>query len=131
MGFRKQNFNRGFGGRRNFHGRFDNRRPPVKEGDELELTIETIAEKGDGLAKKDGFVIFVPNTKQGEKVRVRITRVLRRVGFAEKIGEATETKEVSNSTSHSNDSGGSDESRETPQDSENFGEESNLDSEDF
>jgi predicted RNA-binding protein with TRAM domain len=59
------------------------RLPPVKVGDELDLTIEAIGEKGDGVAKKDGFVLFIPDVKEGEHVRAKITRVLRKVGFAE------------------------------------------------
>ncbi|MBI2138956.1 TRAM domain-containing protein [Candidatus Woesearchaeota archaeon] len=62
---------------------------PVKVGDELDVAIEAVGEKGDGLAKKNGFVLFVPNTKQGDNVRIKITRVLRKVGFAEVIGQAT------------------------------------------
>ncbi|MEM2121657.1 MAG: TRAM domain-containing protein [Candidatus Woesearchaeota archaeon] len=90
MGFNKFGRNeKGFKGRR-FR---DNREPPVKEGEEMDATIEAIAEKGDGLTRKDGFVIFVPGTKQGERAHIKITKVLRRVGFAEKIGEA-KTKET-------------------------------------
>ena len=59
--------------------------PPVQVGEELEVDIEAVGEKGDGLAKKNGFVLFVPTTKQGDKVKVRVTRVLQRVGFAEVI----------------------------------------------
>ena len=59
--------------------------PPVEVGEELDVEIEAVGEKGDGLAKKDGFVLFVPTTKQGDKVKVRVTRVLQRVGFAEVI----------------------------------------------
>ena len=33
---------------------------PVREGEELDVTIEAIGDKGDGIAKKDGFVLFVP-----------------------------------------------------------------------
>lgn len=62
--------------------------PPVKEGEEVEVTIEAVGEKGDGIAKVRNFVIFVPNTKQGDRVKVRITKVLKRVGFGEVIGEA-------------------------------------------
>ncbi|MBI2131062.1 TRAM domain-containing protein [Candidatus Woesearchaeota archaeon] len=61
---------------------------PVKVGDELDVTIEAVGEKGDGVAKKDGFVLFVPGTKQGDTVRIKVTRVLRKVGFAEVVGEA-------------------------------------------
>ncbi|MEM4263918.1 MAG: TRAM domain-containing protein [Candidatus Woesearchaeota archaeon] len=64
-------------------------KPPVKVGDELDVTIEAVGEKGDGIAKKDGFVLFVPGVKEGAQVKVRITRVLRKVGFAEVIGEGT------------------------------------------
>jgi predicted RNA-binding protein with TRAM domain len=62
---------------------------PVKEGDELDVKIEAIGEKGDGIAKKQGFVLFVPNSKEGDEVRVRVTRVLRNAGFAEVIGAST------------------------------------------
>ena len=61
---------------------------PVKVGDEIEVTIEAVGEKGDGIAKKDGFVLFVPGVKQGQKVRIRVTKVLRKVGFAEVVGSA-------------------------------------------
>lgn len=61
---------------------------PVRVGEELDVTIEAVGEKGDGVAKKDGFVLFVPNVKEGEQVRIKVTKVLRKVGFAEKIGEA-------------------------------------------
>jgi predicted RNA-binding protein with TRAM domain len=70
-----------FGQRRRF--------APVKEGDELDVKIEAVGEKGDGIAKKQGFVLFVPNTKEGDEVRVRVTRVLRNAGFAEVIGGST------------------------------------------
>src|SRR3972149_8792601 len=69
--------------------------PPVKVGDELDVRIEAVGEKGDGVAKKNGFVLFVPNVKEGDEVRIRVTRVLRKVGFAEMIGEAQGTIEPS------------------------------------
>ena len=58
---------------------------PVVVGEELDVEIESVGEKGDGLAKKDGFVLFVPATKQGDKVKIRVTKVLRKVGFAEVV----------------------------------------------
>lgn len=77
---------------------FDGERPfmrrntaPVKVGDEVDVKIEAVGEKGDGVAKVKGFVVFVPNTKEGESCKVRITRVLKKVGFAEKVGEASES----------------------------------------
>ena len=58
---------------------------PVKEGDEVELTIEAVGSKGDGIGKVEGFVVFVPNTQAGEKVRVRITQVRGRSAIGERI----------------------------------------------
>ena len=48
---------------------------PVKVGDVLDVTVEAVASKGDGIAKKDGFVIFVSGAKQGETVNIKITDV--------------------------------------------------------
>ncbi|MCL5413209.1 MAG: TRAM domain-containing protein [Candidatus Marsarchaeota archaeon] len=62
---------------------------PVKVGDEVEVTIDATASKGDGLAKKDGFVIFVKDAKQGETVKVRITDVRARFAVGEIVGSAT------------------------------------------
>ena len=62
---------------------------PVKAGEEINVKIEAVGEKGDGIAKVKGFVIFVPNTKQGDDVKVKITKVLKKVAFAEVVGEST------------------------------------------
>ncbi|MBI2184916.1 MAG: TRAM domain-containing protein [Thaumarchaeota archaeon] len=48
---------------------------PVKIGDELDVTISEISRRGDGLTRVDGYVIFVPNTKQGDSVKVKITQI--------------------------------------------------------
>ncbi len=48
---------------------------PVKVGDELEVKVEAIAAKGDGIAKKDNFVIFIKGAKEGDQLKVRITDV--------------------------------------------------------
>lgn len=62
---------------------------PVKVGDEFDVEIESVGEKGDGLARIKGFVLFVPGVKQGDKVKIKVNRVLRKVGFAEVVGEAS------------------------------------------
>lgn len=66
---------------------YQNSTPPVVEGEEIDVTIEAVGEKGDGIARKEGFVLFIPGVKTGDRVKIRITRVLPKVGFAEKIGE--------------------------------------------
>jgi len=66
----------------------------VREGEEFDVTIEAVGEKGDGIARRKGFVLFVPNTKTGEEVRIRVTKVLAKVGFAEKLGPAEKKPET-------------------------------------
>ena len=39
---------------------------PVELGKEYEAEIEDISRRGDGIAKIEGFIIFVPNTKKGK-----------------------------------------------------------------
>lgn len=102
---------------------------PVKVGDELDVKIEAVGEKGDGIAKKDGFVLFVPGTKQGDEVRIRVTRVLRKVGFAEVAGEKSgQSAEASEETreegyEQSPEESPASEEEYTGEDTENFGEE--------
>ena len=59
--------------------------PPVKEGDELTVTIEGMGSAGDGLARVKGFVIFVPDTKVDDEVKIRVVKVAQKVAFAEKV----------------------------------------------
>ena len=61
---------------------------PVREGDEIDVRIEAVGEKGDGIAKTQGFVLFIPGTRSGDEVRVRVTKVLKSAGFAEVIGKS-------------------------------------------
>ena len=58
---------------------------PVKIGEIHEVEIKSVGEKGDGIARVNGFVLFVPNVKKGEYVKIKITKVLPKVGFAEVI----------------------------------------------
>ena len=62
-----------------------NRRIPVVEGKEYEVTIEDMGRGGDGIARVEGFVFFVPNTTKGETLTVRITAVKDRFAFGERV----------------------------------------------
>lgn len=62
---------------------------PVEEGKEYEVTVESIGSKGDGIAKIEGFIIFVPGAKIGDKLKVRITAVRRNFAIAEPVAAAT------------------------------------------
>lgn len=61
------------------------RAPPVEVGEIREVRIEAMGSEGDGIAKVDGFVVFVPGAKVDDVVTIRITKVLRKYGFAEVI----------------------------------------------
>jgi 23S rRNA (uracil1939-C5)-methyltransferase len=52
--------------------------PPVQRGDELELAIDSLAFGGNGVARLDGFVVFVRRGLPGDVVRARVTKVQRR-----------------------------------------------------
>ncbi|MCW1300875.1 MAG: TRAM domain-containing protein [Candidatus Parvarchaeota archaeon] len=58
---------------------------PVKVGEEHTVKIISVGKRGDGVAKIENFVIFVPHTKKGDEVRVKITKVLGDFAFAEKV----------------------------------------------
>jgi len=58
---------------------------PVKIGDIIEGKISAMGEKGDGILTVNKYVIFVPNTKLEQKVKIRVTGIMTKVGFAEVI----------------------------------------------
>ena len=58
---------------------------PIQEGEEYEVKIEDVGKEGDGITRIEGFVVFVPDTKEGDEVKVKITSVRRRFAFAEKV----------------------------------------------
>jgi 23S rRNA (uracil1939-C5)-methyltransferase len=50
---------------------------PVRPDDELDLRIESLAYGGNGVARLNGFVVFVRRGLPGDVVRARVTRVKR------------------------------------------------------
>jgi 23S rRNA (uracil1939-C5)-methyltransferase len=54
---------------------------PIRPGEEVELRIDSLAYGGNGVARLDGFVVFVRGGLPGDLVRARATKVKR--GFAE------------------------------------------------
>jgi 23S rRNA (uracil1939-C5)-methyltransferase len=52
--------------------------PPVTKDQELELTIDRLAYGGNGVARLNGFVVFVRRGLPGDTVRARVTKVQRR-----------------------------------------------------
>ena len=68
---------------------------PVEVGKEYDVEIQEVSRRGEGIARIKGLVCFVPNTKTGDHVKIRINRISRRFAEAEVVGkgEATETAE--------------------------------------
>ena len=48
-----------------------------KTGQELELDVESLAQGGRGIARTNGFVVFVNGALPGDRVRVRLTKTKR------------------------------------------------------
>jgi len=103
---------------------------PVQVSDEIEAIIEAVGEKGDGLFRRDGFVVFVPNVQEGQKVMVKVTKVLRKVGFGEVVeGASAPAEEVVPVVAEENDESEA-EDVPLPEPSESFGDDEDLDDDD-
>lgn len=58
---------------------------PIELGKEYDVEIAEISRKGDGIARIQGFVIFVKNGKVGERPRIRIVNLGNRFAIGEKV----------------------------------------------
>ena len=58
---------------------------PVEKDQELELRIDSLAFGGNGVARLDGFVIFVRRGLPGDLVRARVTKVKRSHAEADSV----------------------------------------------
>lgn len=60
---------------------------PVSDGEVITFTINEVGDKGDGIAKVRGFIIIVKNSKKGQKLKIKISKVLKSVAFADIVEE--------------------------------------------
>ncbi|RLG22754.1 translation initiation factor IF-2 subunit beta [Methanosarcinales archaeon] len=60
-------------------------RKGLNKGDEVEVMIVSVGNRGDGIARYQNYTIFVPGAKKGELVKVRIKKVSGTLAFAERI----------------------------------------------
>ncbi|MGC9515047.1 translation initiation factor IF-2 subunit beta [Methanocrinis sp.] len=58
-------------------------RDVIEEGETYELRIESVGRKGDGIARVDKFMIFVPGTAKGDIVRAKIKKISGTLAFSE------------------------------------------------
>jgi len=65
----------------------DGPQPPVEPGEMRYVEIEDLGKQGDGIARVErGYVIIVPDTEVGERVKIEVTEV--KPNFA--VGEVVE-----------------------------------------
>ena len=62
---------------------------PVDVWQEYDVEIKETSRRGDGVARIEGLVVFIPNAKPGDKLRIKVTNVSRRFAEAEVIATTT------------------------------------------
>src|SRR5579862_5730729 len=104
----------GYGGNR---GGFGGGRPPmgpkpVEVGKEYDVEVTELSRRGDGVAKVQGFVIFVQGAKVGQKVKIKVDRVGPRFASATVVtaGAAPASTGSESSGDESSESGSEDSS---------------------
>lgn len=65
---------------------------PVEIGEEYDVEVQEVSRRGEGVARVKGLVIFIPKTKPGDHLKIRITRISRRFAEAQIVGEPTESE---------------------------------------
>lgn len=56
-------------------------------GKVIEVMIIDIGKKGDGIAKMDKYIIYVPGTTKGAQVKVKIDKIIGTVAYAQVVTE--------------------------------------------
>jgi predicted RNA-binding protein with TRAM domain len=73
---------------------------PVEAGKEYDVEVTEISRRGDGVAKIQGYIIFVKGAKIGDKVKIKVETVGPRFATA----TALQTSGKTDSTTSSEDS---------------------------
>lgn len=60
---------------------------PVKVGEKRSVKIESKGEKGDGVVKINGYIVFIPEAEPEKKYDIEITKTFPRFGFAKILNE--------------------------------------------
>jgi predicted RNA-binding protein with TRAM domain len=55
---------------------------PIGEDETYNVTIQDIARLGDGIARIEGFLVFVPGTEIGDEIQIKLEKVLPNFAFA-------------------------------------------------
>ena len=96
-------YRRGGGGGGRFGGSRFGGPKPVETGKEYDVQVTEISRKGDGVARVQGFIIFVKGGRVGQKTRIRVTHVGDRFATAETISGGDEQQAQHESTEQAKD----------------------------
>ena len=55
---------------------------PIRKGEILSVVITKLGNKGDGMTRIGGFVVLVPGTHVGQKMMVKVTKLVQNCAFA-------------------------------------------------
>ncbi|OIJ14145.1 23S rRNA (uracil-5-)-methyltransferase RumA [Anaerobacillus arseniciselenatis] len=58
---------------------------PVSKNELLEVTIEDLTHEGAGVAKIEGYALFIPKALPGERAKIKVVKVNKGYGFAKLI----------------------------------------------
>ena len=64
---------------------------PVEIGKEYDVEVQETSRRGEGIARIQGLVTFIPNAKPGDRIRIKITRISRRFAEAEIVSKTSES----------------------------------------
>ena len=81
----KRDFGSSSNGGYNSFDRMASREAPVEIGKQYDVKIEEIARQGDGIARIEGFVIFVPSTQIDDELKIEIKAVKRTCAIGEAV----------------------------------------------
>jgi len=76
---------------------------PVESGKEYDVQVTEISRKGDGIARIQGFVIFVKDGKVGQNAKIRVTQAGNRFATAEIVDGSTASPETSSAPAEQKD----------------------------
>lgn len=60
----------------------------LRPGDIIEIAINDVGKKGDGIGKHDDMIVIVPGTAKGTRARVKITNISNKTAFGQVTNEA-------------------------------------------
>jgi len=79
-------------------GGYGVRAKPVEVGKEYDVVVTETSQRGDGVARIQGYVVFVEGARAGQKARIKVTRVGERFANAQIADTAAKQEDTSNET---------------------------------